>query len=555
MDNKPLLKVEKLLVSSRKEEDTISILKGVDFELYSGEILGIVGESGSGKTMSALSIMGLLPNGVQVDGGLVQLGTSPDNLLNASADQLRKIRGLRIGMIFQNPMSALNPVIRCGAQISEVLRFHLGKSKSQASQEAKSWMEKLGLKEIERIYQSFPHELSGGQQQRIMLAMAMCCQPEILIADEPTTALDATVQRKILDLLSWTREQFKTAILLISHDLSLVAEIADRVLVMRHGEILESASAKSIFDRPQHAYTKGLINCRPKIGLYQYRLPTLEHPEPILKNPNPPHLDQIQDKKPLLKVEQLVVDYFSKGLFRTKKKRAVDQVSFEIFKGETLGLVGESGSGKTTLGKTILGLKEASSGMITFDEQNQGEIPKPKAFHQKVQMIFQNPMEALNPRLPIGSAILEPIRIHELVKGKNNQVEKVVELLEQVGLSPDDYTKYPQAFSGGQRQRVGIARALAMNPEFIVCDEIVSALDVSIQAQILNLLKDLQEQYQLTYLFIAHDLSVVQFMSQKILVMQEGKIVEEGKTKAIYENPQHDYTKTLLAAIPAALKY
>lgn len=528
------------------------VLQGMTFDLQRGEVLGLVGESGSGKTLTALAALGLLPPEIKREAGSIFFEKERLDLASASPKVLQSVRGGKIAMVFQDPGAALNPVLTCGDQISEVLRQHRSWSRKQARKVALDWMGRVGLSDLQRMYRSYPHQLSGGQQQRVVLAMALCCDPDILIADEPTTGLDVTVQRRIIDLLKDLQRERRQSMIFISHDLNVVASLADRVLIMRDGRILEEGSCREVFLHPESDYTRALINCRPALAYTYHRLPTLEAPDqPRLA------LSDRQEKfreegAPLIRAEDLHLSYFrADGLFRREEIKAVRAVSFSLFRGQTLGLVGESGSGKSTLGQAIVRLKELRSGNLFLDEKNYRAIPADPAFFRRVQMIFQDPYLALNPRRTIGYAILEPLLVHRLVDNREAGRERVVELLDMVGLSAEDYRKYPHQFSGGQRQRICIARALAMQPEVIICDEIVSALDVSVQARILNLLKDLQEQFGFSYVFISHDLSVVQFMSDRILVMRAGEIVERGTRKQIFQNPAHPYTRALLEAVPS----
>jgi peptide/nickel transport system ATP-binding protein len=555
--NNPLLSVQDLSICFTQEGQERKVIDSLQFEIYPGETLGIVGESGSGKSLTALSIMNLLPAAAEKQSGVLHFDPIQRDIWQQSSVEMTQIRGAQIGMIFQEPMTALNPVLRCGPQIQEAILLHTKLDASSAKIKTLEWMEKVGLQDLERIYQSYPHQLSGGQKQRVLLAMALCGQPKLLIADEPTTALDVTVQRKILELLRKLKVTEQLSILFISHDLAVVAEIADRVLVMQKGRLVESGPTREIFDHPKHPYSRGLVACKPKLGKKYYRLPTLqdfltqaEIPKPMRKSiPG----DKSGGDSIYLAVDQLVVEYQSKVGERKRRAsvfRAVNGVSFKVKKGETLGLVGESGCGKSTLAKTIARLVVPKSGILTLQGKDYTEFSKLRDFYRKVQIVFQDPYSSLNPRIPVGEAITEPMQVHHLEKSAARRKSKAIELLETVGLTADDYVKYPHQFSGGQRQRISIARALSVDPSFIICDEVVSALDVSVQATVLNLLKDLQEQKQLTYLFISHDLAVVQFMSDRIAVMKQGELVELADTQSIYENPAHPYTRQLLAAIP-----
>jgi len=550
-----LLNVQDLHIQFALPEQTIEAVKDVTFNIQKGEVVGVVGESGSGKSVTALSILQLLAKTAKVEGQIWHTKENPKtNLLQISSKAIQKYRGNIIGMIFQEPMSSLNPLFRCGEQIVEALQTHQKVDQTTAKQVTLDWFEKVQLTDLERIFNAYPHQLSGGQQQRVMIAMAMCCEPDLLIADEPTTALDVQVQKAILKLLKTLQEEQQMSILFISHDLGVVAELADKVVVVREGKVVEAGEVKQIFEQPRHPYTKGLLACRPPLDRKLYRLPTIQDFEEG-KVVNLEAVDSQSVEKGVLKENIWIVNQLStwfpneKNIFGYAKSyvKAVDEVSFEIQKGETLALVGESGSGKTTLGRSILRLVEPQSGELNFKGQNLMKLSTKelRKLRQQIQIIFQNPYASLNPRKPIGYAIIEPMKVPGIPYNK----EKGIELLEKVGLQADHFTRYPHEFSGGQRQRICIARALALNPKFIVCDECVSALDVSVQAQILNLLKDLQEEFNLSYLFITHDLSVVRFIADRILVMKLGKIVERGQTNEIFENPQEVYTRKLLEAV------
>ena len=558
-----ILSVRQLHVEFETEGRKTSAVKGLDFDLKRGSCLGIVGESGSGKSVTALSIMRLLAETGNVPLGEIHFHPAPDSpysLLELTERKMQDLRGRYIAMVFQEPMTSLNPVIPCGKQVAEALRRHRRFSRSAAKKEVLTLFEKVKLPQVERIFRSYPHQLSGGQKQRVMIAMAISCSPEILIADEPTTALDVTVQREILELLRELQSSENMSILFITHDLGVVAEIADEVLVMRHGIGVEHLSVEQLFEAPTHPYTKGLLACRPRMGEQPERLPLLEDlMENVDKSEESASVESpVQAKtissKPLMVVNELETRF---GIRKSPWKRpeyltAVNKVSFELYEGETLGLVGESGCGKTTLGRSLLRLVEPYKGEIMF----QGQSLMPLSQHdlrkerRHIQMIFQDPYGSLQPRMRVGDAIVEPMKVHGMYGGKSEWKQKTMELLEAVGLLPEHYERYPHEFSGGQRQRICIARALALNPKLVVCDESVSALDVSMQAQVLNLLKQLQSDRGLTYLFISHDLSVVRFMSDRIMVMKSGEIVESGPAKDICESPQHPYTQKLLEAVP-----
>ncbi|MFM7407447.1 MAG: ABC transporter ATP-binding protein [Cuspidothrix sp.] len=602
-----VLQVRNLQVEFISDTSKVKAIDDISFQLHRGETLGIVGESGSGKSVTALAIMGLLQYpGKVTDGEILfdRINGQPLDLLALPPAEMQLYRGGDIAMIFQGPMTSLNPVYSIGFQLEEAIMRHQNVNAIEAKRIAIAGLQEVKLlpndEQIQEQYinydlsvadsfklaqlvkehkeamlNRYPHQLSGGQLQRVMIAMAISCNPSVLIADEPTTALDVTVQATILELLSELQQSRNMAMIFISHDLGLISEITDQVAVMYKGKIVEYGAAAQIFNHPQHPYTKGLVACRPPVSRRPRQLLTVSDYMSVtedefgkttitIKEPvQPPEitteeinqrLADISAKQPLLTVRNLEVAFPIRGVFGETKRyhQAVNGVSFDVFPGETLGLVGESGCGKTTLGRTLLKLIEPSSGEILFDGQNITHL-KGKTLQQlrrEMQIIFQNPFSSLNPRMKIGDAILEPLQIHSVGKSKQQQQARVVELLERVGLSASDVKKYPHQFSGGQRQRVCIARALALNPRFIICDESVSALDVSVQAQVLNLLKELQHDFQLTYIFISHDLSVVKFLSDRILVMNQGKIVESGTSESIYLQPKQEYTQKLIAAIP-----
>ena len=536
-----------------------TVVENLSFVLPRGKTLAIVGESGSGKSLSALSLLGLLPSNAQVVAQKMNFSPQPDveyELLKLLPTTLQTIRGKAIGMIFQEPMSSLNPLQRCGQQIDEVLRRHLDLNPSQSRKRSLEWLERVKIQDPERIYRAYPHEISGGQKQRVMIAMAMCCHPALLLADEPTTALDATVQKEILLLMQELQTDFNTSILFISHDLSLVAGFADEVLVMHQGKLIESGAVDAVFQSPQAAYTKALLHCRPPLDRQVHRLPTIEDYEQAAATEvlaTEITKDSTPNPSTLLEVEHLSTWFpLRKSWFGQPRTwlKAVQDASFSIKKGQTLGLVGESGSGKTTLGRSILRLIEPSGGQINFADQNISKL-QPEALRsirREMQIVFQDPYSSLNPRLPVGLAITEPMKVHGIGTSEQDRVERAIDLLEQVGLSADHFERFPHEFSGGQRQRLCIARALAVQPSLLVCDEAVSSLDVSVQATVLNLLKDLQAKQGLTYLFISHDLAVIRFMCDEVMVMKDGVIVEKGAANQVFEEPVHPYTQALLAA-------
>src|SRR5215203_52869 len=572
----PLLSIENLSVDFITEQQTTNAVKNISLQVNRGEILGVVGESGSGKSVTSLAILQLLPQPPAnfKNGRIIfhEEGSQPVNLVGASSTLVRAIRGSKIAMIFQEPMTSLNPVMNCGKQVMEALLVHKKISSAKARKQTIEWFEKVKLPEPDKIFSRYPHELSGGQKQRVMIAMAMCCRPSLLICDEPTTALDVTVQKTILNLIKELKLQENMGVIFITHDLGVVAEIADRVAIMYKGEIVEQNTAFNIFNNPQNGYTKALIACRPAQHPKNESLPTVsdfmgidgksENPKGKTKKPglgsnrheiNNDHI--LEPNPPIVRVENVVVQFAGKINLLGKPKTyftAVDDVSFEIFKGETLGLVGESGCGKTTLGRTILRLIEPTSGKIIYNNSNIIDLSKDqlKNLRKEVQLIFQDPYSSLNPRLTIGDAIAEPMKITGIEKNVRQRKKKVADLLERVSLSPSMINRYPHEFSGGQRQRIVIARALSINPGFIVCDESVSALDVSVQAQVLNLLNELKRELGLTMLFISHDLSVVRYMCDRIMVMKNGKIIETGAAEDVYYRPQNSYTKELIEAVP-----
>jgi len=577
---KLLLEVKDLQTQFKTEEGLIRAVDKISFSLNRGETIGIVGESGSGKSVTALSIMCLISNPPgKVVGGEIIYHTDKGgvDLLKLHEKEMRTFRGNEISMIFQEPMTSLNPVFNCGNQVVEAITLHQNVSKHEASKLTLQLFEDVRLPNPKRIFKAYPHQLSGGQKQRVMIAMAMSCNPGILIADEPTTALDVTVQATILELMKQLRDSREMSIIFITHDLGVIAEIADRVVVMYKGKIVEQGNVLDIFAKPQHPYTKGLLACRPPLEKRLLRLPVISDFMSEKENGEMTELatsvskviddyvitiketkkryNELMKKKPLLQVKNLSTYFPSKRNFFGKPIeyiKAVDEVSFEVFPGETLGLVGESGCGKTTLGRSILRLVEPWEGKVIFKGKNVLGLSNEqlKTLRKDMQIIFQDPYSSLNPRLTIGSAIMEPMKVHHIGSNDKERKERVIELLEKVNMEESHFNRYPHEFSGGQRQRICIARALSVDPMFIICDESVSALDVSVQAQVLNLLIKLREELKFTYIFISHDLSVVKFMSDRMMVMDKGKIEEMGPSDEIYNKPQSEYTKKLIDAIP-----
>ncbi|MDB4250869.1 ABC transporter ATP-binding protein [Flavobacteriales bacterium] len=576
-----LLEFKNLVTEFHTEGTIVKAVNGVSFTLNKGETIGIVGESGSGKSVTSLSAMRLIPSPPgKISGGEIIFhekdGTATD-LLAISEEEIRNFRGNDIAMIFQEPMTSLNPVFTCGDQVMEAIILHQKLNKKDAKALTIKLFEEVQLPTPERIFSTYPHQISGGQKQRVMIAMAMSCQPSVLIADEPTTALDVTVQKTILQLMQNLQKEYDMGIMFITHDLGVIAELADKVVVMYKGNIVEQGSVWDIFTNPKHPYTKGLLACRPPLDKRYTFLPTVsdfmkidENGEIIdncisvaefTKDLAIPESERVAkhkklyEQKPLMQIKNLKT-YFPirNGFFGgiSDHVKAVDDVSFDVYPGETLGLVGESGCGKTTIGRTIIRLEEPTEGQMIYKgndiaKMNTEEL---RLFRKDVQIIFQDPYSSLNPRMTIGNAIMEPMQVHGILENEEQRKKKVEELLTRVSLDPAHFYRYPHEFSGGQRQRIGIARALAVNPKFIICDESVSALDVSVQAQVLNLLNELKEEFGLTYIFISHDLSVVKYMSDRMVVMQEGKIEEMGDADQIYNKPATEYTQKLIDAIP-----
>lgn len=558
-----LLELNQLSLSFTAEGKATPVLHEISFAVQPNEILGIVGESGSGKSISTLAILGLLPKNAQITSG--EIIFEEKNLLAASTKEFRKIRGNEISMIFQEPMSSLNPSLKCGLQVQEVLLEHTSLSKAEAKTETLQLLEKVKLPRSEAICNSYPHQISGGQKQRVMIAMAIACKPKILIADEPTTALDVTVQKEILFLLKSIQQETKMSVIFISHDLALVSEISDRVVVMFQGKIVEQNSVEEIFLHPKEEYTKALLASKPTTQKRLKRLPTIKNfveksaaSEVETKEERQQRHTKIYNQEPLLEVINVDKEFISKaGIFKKPSVvKAVHQVSFKIYEGETLGLVGESGCGKSTLGNVILQLTPATAGKVLYKGQDLTALSKNelRQLRKDIQLIFQDPFSSLNPRIPVGKAIMEPMEVHNLYKNKAERKEKTLSLLKRVGLEESHFYRYPHEFSGGQRQRIGIARTIAVEPKLIVCDESVSALDISVQAQVLNLLNELKENFGFTYIFISHDLAVVNYMADQLLVMNQGEIVERGDADDVYAHPQKKYTQELIEAIPKGIK-
>ncbi len=585
MEKKKLLEVINLETHFTTEEGIVKAVDNVSFTVNRGETVGIVGESGSGKSVTSLSAMRLIPNppGKIVGGQILYypLEGEPIDLVQLSESEMQKIRGNEISMIFQEPMTSLNPVFKCGDQVTEAIKLHQNKSDEDAKDLTLELFAKVQLPNPERIFNAYPHQLSGGQKQRVMIAMAMSCNPDVLIADEPTTALDVTVQKTILELMNNLKSEIDASIIFITHDLGVIAEIADHVIVMYKGKIVEQGNALDIFTDPKHPYTKGLLACRPPLDYRMSRLPivsdfmdvefgedgerTITEKVASLKevidsvktkpSETEARLKALHTKEPILQVRNLKTWFPSEKNFfgkTTSWVKAVDDVSFDVYPGETMGLVGESGCGKTTLGRSLLRLAPIKGGEVIFNGKNVLDLGDAdmKELRRDMQIIFQDPYSSLNPRMTIGNAIMEPMQVHGILANDKVRREKVVDLLETVSLEARHFTRYPHEFSGGQRQRICIARALAMEPKFIICDESVSALDVSVQAQVLNLLMELRQKFDFTYIFISHDLSVVKFMSDRMIVMNKGKVEEAGIADEIYANPKMEYTQKLIAAIP-----
>lgn len=561
-----LLKVENLSVSFKADnKQWLETVKAISFTIPKNKTVALVGESGSGKSVTSLAVMGLLPKGQSQISEQSRILFEGKDLLELSSKEIRNICGKEIAMIFQEPMSSLNPVFTIGDQIAEVLRIHLGMGRKQARERVLELLKEVGIPSPETKIDAYPSQLSGGQQQRVMIAMAIACEPKLLIADEPTTALDVTIQKQIIDLLESLRQRREMSMLFITHDLALVGEIADEVIVMRHGEIRENGLVEQVLEQPTDVYTRALLHCRPQLSTRPYRLPVtsdfmkIENGQ-LIEQTNLSDLNLKQRSRGLVGDEQIVLEvkdlkksfYSRKGLWGRDEFQAVKGVSFKLAKGKTLGLVGESGSGKTTIGLLLMRLHEATGGQALIDGQDilsmsEKEFAK---YQRKIQIIFQNPYASLNPRFTIGQILLEPMRIHGIGQNDIERKKIALELLERVSLPAQAYDRYPHEFSGGQRQRIAIARCLTLKPEILICDESVSALDVSVQAQVLNLLQDLQDEFGLSYIFISHDLSVVKYISDQVMVMNHGEVVEIANSDELYLHPQHEYTKKLLNAIP-----
>ncbi|MCC6460265.1 MAG: ABC transporter ATP-binding protein [Saprospiraceae bacterium] len=558
-----LLDIKNLNVAFSTERGIVPAVRNLNLQLKAGQTLGLVGESGSGKSVTALSILQLLPSNARATGAIYMGEENPINLIGLPEAQLSRMRGGELAMIYQEPMTALNPVFRCGRQVTEALQIHQNISAAEARAATLSLFEKVKLPDPARIFEAFPHELSGGQKQRILIAMALSGRPKVLIADEPTTALDVTVQRAILDLMLDLREEYGLSMLFISHDLGVISEIADTVAVMKSGEIVESGPAEQVLSAPVHPYTRGLVACRPSLHKKLRRLPTIQDFESGLAfSKQEIGADETRERQailyqqtPVLQVQDLCVQFPARknwlGL-PSAWHNAVDQVSFELFPGEIFGIAGESGCGKTTLGRAICRLVKAQRGTVHYRGVDLLALSEQafRPFRQDIQLAFQDPYSSLNPRMTIGDALLEPLQTHNLYDSERQQKQRVLELLETVGLEADHARRYPSEFSGGQRQRICLARALAVQPKLLICDEVVSALDVSVQATVLNLLLDLREKFGLTYIFISHDLSVLQQMCDRLLVMEQGKIVDIGFPRTLFEQSEKAYVRTLLASVP-----
>ena len=555
-----LLQVRNLRIRFRTDKkNTVEAVKGISFDIPHNRTVALVGESGSGKSVSSLAVMGLLPPQTTLIDEQSSVLFEGREVLHQSVAERRAMCGKDIAMIFQEPMSSLNPVFTVGAQIGEVLRLHMGMDKRSARARTLELLEEVGIPEPAAKIDAYPSQMSGGQQQRVMIAMAIACQPKLLIADEPTTALDVTIQKQIMELIAGLQKKHRMSVLFITHDLGLVAEIADEVIVMRHGEVRETGDARAVFAEPKDLYTRALLHCRPSLDARPLRLPVINdymegsfgaaEQQPQRTRGSAPDDDIVLDVRNLKKSFWL-----REGLFGKREFPAVKGISFKLARGKTLGVVGESGSGKSTVGLTLLRLQQATGGSALFEGRDLLAMSAQEfqPFKRRIQIIFQNPYASLNPRFTVGQILLEPMRLHAIGASDAERTRMALALLERVGLPQQAYHRYPHEFSGGQRQRIAIARCLAMKPEILVCDESVSALDVSVQAQVLNLLQDLQDEFGLSYIFISHDLSVVKYISDQVMVMHQGEVVEMADSDELYRNPQHPYTRSLLAAIPKA---
>ena len=562
MDQNNLLEVRDLRVTFRLDKKTtFEAVKGISFNVPRNSTVALVGESGSGKSVSSLAVMGLLPPDNTIIDPASSIHFGGRDLLQLSIAERRTMCGKDISMIFQEPMSSLNPVFTVGFQIAEVLRQHMGMNRKQARARTLELLDEVGIPDPATKIDAYPSQMSGGQQQRVMIAMAIACEPKLLIADEPTTALDVTIQKQIMDLIAALQKKHQMSVLFITHDLGLVGEIADHVIVMRHGEVRETGEVRQVFETPNDAYTKALLHCRPSLDERPWRLPVIAD---YMEGKAGPGVEIKQRSRgytpgdePVLVVNNLSKSFYMReGLFGKREFQAVKDVSFTLPRGKTLGVVGESGSGKTTVGLTLLRLHQATGGTAMFHGKDLIAMPNREylPYKRRIQIIFQNPYASLNPRFTVGQILLEPMRIHKIGANDQERIAKAYWLLDKVGLPEQAFHRYPHEFSGGQRQRIAIARCLTMQPEILVCDESVSALDVSVQAQVLNLLQDLQDEFGLSYIFISHDLSVVKYIADQVMVMHQGKVVELADSDELYRNPVHPYTRTLLSAIPRGVQ-
>ena len=562
MDQNNLLEVRDLRVTFRLDKKTtFEAVKGISFNVPRNSTVALVGESGSGKSVSSLAVMGLLPPDNTIIDPASSIHFGGRDLLQLSIAERRTMCGKDISMIFQEPMSSLNPVFTVGFQIAEVLRQHMGMNRKQARARTLELLDEVGIPDPATKIDAYPSQMSGGQQQRVMIAMAIACEPKLLIADEPTTALDVTIQKQIMDLIAALQKKHQMSVLFITHDLGLVGEIADQVIVMRHGEVRETGEVRQVFEAPQDSYTKALLHCRPSLDERPWRLPVIAD---YMEGKAGPGVEVKQRTRgytpgdePVLVVNNLSKSFYTReGLFGKREFQAVKDVSFTLPRGKTLGVVGESGSGKTTVGLTLLRLHQATGGTAMFHGKDLIAMPNKEylPYKRRIQIIFQNPYASLNPRFTVGQILLEPMRIHKIGANDQERIAKAYWLLDKVGLPEQAFHRYPHEFSGGQRQRIAIARCLTMQPEILVCDESVSALDVSVQAQVLNLLQDLQDEFGLSYIFISHDLSVVKYIADQVMVMHKGQVVELADSDELYRNPVHPYTRTLLSAIPKGVQ-